>query len=267
MTSFRFMAIVAGLSPAACAALDSLRPAPPSSDAPTPFAIEHVQTHIDLHPGTRRLTLLNLHGDVRLRVNNQRVLGLYAIVQHIGETPLQGTIDAFENDGQIHLNVRYPDEQRLIAGSDHRYGRIDLAVFVPSDFSIDVRTRDGMLQARGIGGAARLRSASGNIELTAHSDFNIRSDSGDVVVRQLTGRWSSATVTTSGDVFAGVPAFSDIVLHVAGRRITSSQGLPSANVDGDRMHLSATFGRGARAFTIDSEGTVHLMPVMSDDVN
>lgn len=251
-----------------CAA--TLGPEHPVADAP-PARLEIVtrEERIAVDQGTTTLLLRNPHGDVRLRVTDQPMLGMHATIQRIGEAPLDPTFHIRQQDGVFELIIHYPDEKALLARGDHGYGRVDLGVWVPDGLVLDLTTADGLLQVKRARSAVRARTSTGALQVTASAEIDLASDSGDIAFSQYSGQWSMPARVHSdrGHVYASIPAFADIDLRVlAGGRIESAPALPqpATNADGG-MQLQASFGTALRKLQIESAtGDVYLYAVVPD---
>ncbi len=244
--------------------------APPPADAP-PARLEIVtrEERVVVEPTSKTLRLRNPHGDVRLRITEQPMVGIHATIQRIGETPLEPSFDIRQHNGVFELTIRYPDDEVLQARADHGYGRVDLGVWVPANLALDLATADGLLQVKRARSAVRARTTSGALQVTGGAEIDLASDSGDIAFSQYSGRWSASAKVHSdrGHIYASIPAFADIELSVrAGGRIESPRELPQpvAAADGGSI-LEASFGKALRVLHIESaKGDVYLYPVVPD---
>jgi hypothetical protein len=235
-----------------------------------PLEVVTREERIAVEPSIKSFRLRNPHGDVRLRVTNQPMVGIYATIQRIGETPLDPTFEIDQRDGVFELTIRYPDEEALLASGDHSYGRVDLGVWAPARLTLDLETADGFLQVRRAEAAVRARTTSGDLQVTSGGELDLASHSGDVSARQYSGRWEAPVRVSSeqGHVYASIPAFADLDLTVhAGGRIEVQSGLPQPVPDKDGgMQLKARFGAALRSMQIEAPmGDVYLYRVVADD--
>jgi hypothetical protein len=234
-----------------------------------PLEVVTREERIAVEPSIKAFRLRNPHGDVRLRVADRPMVGIYATIQRIGETPLDPTFEISQRDGVFELVIRYPDEDVLLASGDHGYGRVDLGVWVPAGLALDLETTDGFLQVRRAEAAVRARTTSGDLQVTSGGDLDLASHSGDVSARQYSGRWEAPARVSSeqGHVYASIPAFADLDLTVhAGGRIDVQSGLPQpVPAEDGSMQLKARFGAALRSMQIEArKGDVYLYRVVPE---
>jgi hypothetical protein len=235
-----------------------------------PLEVVTREERIAVESSVTTFRLRNPHGDVRLRVTDQSMVGIHATIQRIGETPLDPTFAIGQRDGVFELIIRYPDEAALLARGDHGYGRVDLGVWVPARLALDLETTDGLLQVRRAQSDVKARTTSGELQVTAGAGLDLASARGDVSVRQYSGRWVDPVRVRSerGHVYASIPAFADIELAVtAGGRIDAQSGLPRPEpAQAGGMQLKTRFGAALRRMQIDApKGDVYLYRVVPDD--
>lgn len=237
---------------------------------PPPLEVVTREERIAVEQSVKTFRLRNPHGDVRLRVTDQPMVGIHATIQRIGKTPLDPTFEIDQRDGVFELIIRYPDEATLLARGNHGYGRVDLGIWVPAALALDLETTDGLLQVRRAQSPVKARTTSGELQVTAGSGLDLASVSGDVSARQYSGRWEDPVNLTSerGHVYASIPAFADIELSVrAGGRIAVQSGLPEPKrAKHGGMQLNARFGAALREMQIEAPiGDVYLYRVVADD--
>jgi hypothetical protein len=199
----------------------------------------------------------NPHGDLRVRVTDQSKVGYYAMVQRIGEQPLDPVFDWQQRGERLQLVIRYPGDERWPRNHDHSRGRVDLAVFVPAGVALDLRSTDGFLQVRKARAAVRARSDSGSIEVSGAAGLDLRSDSGAIAASQTSGSWSTpvAVHTRSGRIAMAVPVYADVAVDArTSGRIELEPGFPGTVIESqDHSSLQAKFGAGSRELTVRSE--------------
>lgn len=235
-----------------------------SRDAATP-SLEVVtrEERRDLPAGTAALGVDNPHGDLRVRITDQPKIGYYALVQRLGQRPLDPVFDWRAQGDHLQLTVRYPGDERWPPDHGHRRGRVDLAVFVPAALALDLRTTDGFLQVRKARAAVRARTDSGSIEVSGAAELDLRSHSGAIAASQTSGewRWPVELRTDSGRIAAAVPVYASITVDATtAGPIELEPGFPGTVAEsGGQRRLRASFGNGERLFTARSNtGEVFL---------
>ncbi len=98
------------------------------------------------------MRVLNPYGDVRLRASDAGEVEVSAMIQRRTSDPVKAEVQIGRRRGRLTIEVVYPAAPR---GDLHR---VDIAVFVPAGAQVAVRTRDGMIQARGLANDVELES-------------------------------------------------------------------------------------------------------------
>jgi hypothetical protein len=235
-----------------------------TSAAPKVEVVQH-REEFELGKEISRVVIDNPHGDVRVRSFSEQSLGLFAVIQRIGEAPLDPEFVVARSDGALTLTVRYAGEAGWLAG-DHQHGRADLGVWLPKGVQLDVRSTDGSVQISHWNRDVRVSTLSGRIQVSGKAGLDLESSSGAIVARQTSGRWDgiARVVSGSGSILAAVPAFADVhLLAHSGTTLSVDPGLPVATAtDSGGMDLESSFGAASHRLEIRSGGSVHLVPVL-----
>lgn len=147
--------------------------------------------------------------------------------------------------GTDRVEAEFDGRQRLLRGQAH--------VKLPPGSSLDVGTISGGLAVKGLGGDARVRSTSGDIDIAGAARADVRTISGDAAVRDVRGEVRVRTV--SGDVAVTCPAGQ------VGPRLefeSTSGGLEWTGVCGRGCHLEARSSSGDVRMNVGDKSSFEL---------
>jgi hypothetical protein len=116
----------------------------------------------------------NRYGDVRLRRADAGEVEYSAMVQRRNADTVRPVVEVRRRRGRLLLEVVYPEPPK----GDLQ--RVDISVFVPAGAPVDVRTTEGLIQARGLASDVVARSAGGDVALSTTGTARVRTDRGDI---------------------------------------------------------------------------------------
>ena len=103
----------------------------------------------------------NPYGDVRLRFGGyEHQVEVLAALQHLSPGAPRLLVQVDPDGAVLLVTVRYNDSE---GGTDD--GRADLVIFVPEGAGLSVRTRDGLIEAKGLKGDQQLTTVTGNLRV------------------------------------------------------------------------------------------------------
>lgn len=213
----------------------------------------------------------NPWGDVRVRRAPINAVGLSFVVQRIAANGPLPDIDAEAKGDRVDVRIDYPGDPKRVSRGGERPGRVDLVVFAPATAMIDVETDDGELRVAHTTQPIRARTASGRILVSGASTFDIESDSGTVLARQVGGVTGASRVRSgSGTVIVLVSPTGDQRIRIrAGAGIFAGPGWSEADALGltdGATRWERRYGKGRHRFEIESaRGEVYLMPFIAID--
>lgn len=137
-----------------------------------------------LAQGAARIVIDNPWGDVYVRRGQTREVYAHAVVQQLGEPAARAEVRLDGDDHSARLQVRYAgagsDCQRERAGGG-RVGRTDLAVFVPVDVDLSVRSAcDGRISTDHIVGDLAASTDTGAIRASVSGRARLLSSAGPI---------------------------------------------------------------------------------------
>lgn len=197
----------------------------------------------------------NLYGDVRLRAADGGEVEASAMIQRRTDDPVRPEVKIGRRRGRLTIEVVYPAAPR---GDLHR---VDVAVFVPAGARVAVRTRDGMIQARGLANDVELESAGGNVILSTSGTAQVSTGGGDISAELRRDGWGRAPrlATRDGDITLSLPEDADARVRVrAGGEIALRR---TGRVDLQKPRKAIfTLGEGTHPISLESQrGRVILL--------
>ncbi len=243
--------------------------APQDQDLPPGFRIDRVDWETPVEPG-RSIQIENLHGDVRARRNEVPRLDVFVVIQLQEQDPLRADVRIIETPEGIEVDVRYVREEavneeaasRLPQGDFIR--RVDMVTYIPSGSPLNVRTTDGLIEAREVESNVVAESVAGDITVIAEGLVSAKTSSGSVLSVLLfdaPGPYSSLQ-TDTGDISLQVPADLDVLLRARTTgRITSEYMADITPAAGDRPNEAvARVGEGTHEVRLEShQGNIEIL--------
>jgi hypothetical protein len=128
-------------------------------------------------PAEATLRVVNSLGDVRARSSGDDKLLLVIVTQRFTIDQKDAQVEVSELPDGLSIETRYPS---AIAGQrDGRLaGRIDLSLLVPPGAALEIETRHGLIEAKGVDRDLVARSTSGRIRITSARSVSARTDEG-----------------------------------------------------------------------------------------
>lgn len=243
-----------------CLTLGALLTLSCATPLPPRVELSRERATLELPADLTPLLIENLHGDINVRGSADPRLGLYAVVQAIGERPLRAHWKLSQTESGIRVVIENPGGE---ADPEHRRGRLDLTVFAPSQRPIKLLTSSGAINARGLDASVHARSGSGRIALTSTAEVDVESLSGPIAVSLRAIKFSAPVRIRagSGNVVVGVPMDASLKLVArAGTRLTQTLGVQATHAS----MKSATFelnGGAAEVLIESAQGAVALLPI------
>jgi hypothetical protein len=151
--------------------------------------------------GRSALRIENPFGNVRLRSSDSSDVVVSATIQRLRADRRDPEIAVESSEQSIDVAVR-------AEWTEAADGRVDISVLVPDGLRVDVRTREGLIELKGIGNAVAATTDSGEIAAqlgrrTPEATFH--SGSGDIRVLLLRDASFRVRATSAGEIRAGLP--------------------------------------------------------------
>lgn len=256
----RAAALAAGLMLGACA---TRPPAPATSTAEV--RIERIDQDFELARGVTRVAIDNPWGEINLRNRDERAVGIHAVIQRLPPTFGAAVFRTRRDGATLHIEVVFE------GAAAARPGRADIAVYLPADLALTLRTRDGRISAKTRDGAIAATTEAGDIGVATRGALSLRTASGEIRAKAIGARWTGASEIASerGRIVLMVPTFGDIALAAeTGGRLGTDFGL-SVHTGADGRHWArARYGRGSSPLRVRSrtgEIVLEQLVLMKDD--
>lgn len=203
-----------------CAGIPSANGVP--RQLPEGFLIESRQATMALG-AANAVTLVNLHGDVRVRPSDLDEVEVHAVIQRFDADPLQPELRLAAGPGGPELSVAYVPRDADTASTDEVGAggeppdggewirRVDVVVFVPAVDRLSIRTDAGLIESRGVWARLVTRSRSGEQRLAVRGAVEAFSETGAVTVRTIDSGWQASHIRTiAGDIAVSLSAEADV---------------------------------------------------------
>ncbi|MES1210746.1 MAG: hypothetical protein ABUL63_00300 [Acidobacteriota bacterium] len=227
------------------------------SEAPD-WTIDNTRWTGPLLPETA-IDVRNPYGDVRLRAADGGEVEVSAQIQRRTNDPARAELKIDRRRGRLRIEVAYPMAPR---GDLHR---VDIAVFVPAGARIAVRTRDGMIQARGLENDVELASTGGNVTLSTSGTARVSAGRGNISAELQRDAWGRPPrlKTREGDITLTLPEDADAKVRVRAGEDIALRRTGRVDLLTPRKAVF-TLGKGTHPVSLKSErGRVILLaPLM-----
>jgi hypothetical protein len=230
--------------------------------------IDRVDREFDIPGGVTRIAIDNPWGEINVRGQDERDVGIHAVIQHL--PPKFANVESRQRrDGDtlvidVVVNGATPEDRPKPA-------RADIAVYVPGDLALKLSSRDGRIAAKRRAGAIEATTESGEIHASSLGRLQLRSRSGQIRAIAIGKRWQgeSEIVTDSGRIVLLVPTFGDIALDAQTRgRLTSGFGLSIHDLADGEHEAHARYGAGTSPLHVRStsgEIVLEQLVLLGDD--
>lgn len=215
--------------------------------------------------GGTLVTVTNEFGDIRTRSSESAEIDVSAVIQKREDLEAEAEVSVVESEAGVLVEVRFPEasiDPGLLAPGRRPDRRVDLVVFLPTGAELDARTVRGLIEAKGLGGAARLRSERGDLVVRTTSSVDARTEHGSIAVVLRGLRWPSPPrlETLTGDIRLELPRSIDAVAHLSTRGEITTDYSIDIERDGLLRTGVATIGEGGQELFIDTnKGGVKLL--------
>jgi hypothetical protein len=240
------------LATAGALAVAVAEPPPAAPD----WTIDNVRWTGDLAPETA-IEVLNPYGDVRLRASDFGEVETSAMIQRRTSDPVKAEVKVERRRGRLTIQVVYPEAPR---GDLHR---VDIAVFVPANVPVVVRTENGMIQANGLKNDVEFESAQGDVFLTTTGTARVSAGKGNITANLQRDRWgrSPKLATREGDITLRLPekAHARLQIRAPGEISLRQDARFERRTAGEAI---VTVGEGTHSLLLETQrGDVTLLNV------
>lgn len=208
----------------------------------------------EVAPGAA-VTLINEHGDLRVRGKPSDELEIVGYLQHHVDDGREIAVEPVRSEGGWRLDVRMAASAEEEVPADWSGRRVDLTVYVPWSSPLTVRTRDGVLEALDLRAPLVVETGSGELLAGGDGDLTVESRSGSVRVVLQEPDWSStATIETfSGPVSVWARPDADTAVSLETRgTLTTDFSLDIERLDDSLRRARARLGAATGTVRVTS---------------
>ena len=239
-------------------------PARAPSHASANVRIERVDKTFDLDRGISRVAIDNRWGEINVRGRDEREIGIHAVVQRLPPHFPKPVFQSHRDGNTLRIEIGFE-------GAEPRTGRVDIAVFLPGEIALALRTRDSRISAKKRAGPVEAVTDSGEILVSSHDRLSLHTRSGQIRAIAIGARWQGASeiASDSGRIILLVPTFGDVALSAeTGGRLGTNYGLSVHRDAAGRSRASARYGQGTAALDVRSrtgEIVLEQLVLLGDD--
>lgn len=237
--------------------LGLLAPGPGAAQEPDAesWRIERLDERVEL-PAGAALEVENPLGEIRVRVGEAGTVEVHAVVQRHAEDGRAPKVAIEDVPSGKKIVATFAAGAPGLASPDFARRRIDLAVAVPPNTALGLRTDSGLIEVKGGVGNLEAESVSGDVRLWVGRPVRVRTERGAIAAYLLGRSWaqSASFETRTGPIEVELPARADVDLRLetSGRLATDY----SVEVEWTgRLHKRATgrIGGGGAEVRLRSE--------------
>jgi len=222
--------------------------------------------HGEVAPGAP-ITLVNEHGDLRVRGKPSEELEIVGYLQHHVDDGRKIAVEPVPSEGGWTLEVTMGSTPGEDVPADWSRRRVDLTVYVPWTSPLTVRTSDGVLEALDLRAPLVVETDSGELLAGGDGELTVKSRSGSVRVVLQEPDWSStATIETfSGpvSVWARPDADAELTLETRGT-LTTDFSLEVQRLDPSLRRAHAKLGKGTGSVRVTTyQGPLAFREIVS----
>ncbi len=223
--------------------------------------IESPRWVVDL-PEDSTLTISNPLGDVRGRSSGDDKLLVVGIIQRLAPDQDDGEVLISSSEGEVVVRTVYPSASEL-AQDGRPNGRIDLSVLVPAGRSMDVETRHGLIEIKGIKRDLKVRTGSGRLRVTTGLALSAQTESGElrVVLKNPTVAHPARLATETGELRIDLPDQPKIAIRARTAGQLRLTGGSLAEVPIDREGGVSGVQSGNAPWMVDARSEAGLVEI------
>jgi hypothetical protein len=130
-------------------------------------------------PADSLLRVSNYMGDVRARSSGDDKLLLVVVTQRFEADQNDAEVEASEMPGGLSITTHYPS---AVAGKKNGRlaGRIDISLLIPAGRSLEIETRHGLIEVKGVDRDLVAETGSGNLRITSARSVSARTVDGEI---------------------------------------------------------------------------------------
>jgi len=236
-----------------------------AAEADETWQKESAQWFESIEPGGR-IRVVNPLGDIRARFGGyENQVEVLATLQFTDQQTSRPEVTLSRAGSGLDVSTKWTP------GDDAGPGRVDLVVFVPQGATLDARTEDGLLEAKGLKGDLIASTFKGPVMIRSiHGSVSAKSARGAISAALETGATDQpqSITTETGDieVYLWEDANQQVRLATSGEISTDfSIDIEHRRFEEPGKHGRATIGKGGPQLVLESKrGRIRLLRQQRD---
>jgi len=155
------------------------------------------------------------------------------------ENAAEVTIEVTKEGDLVRIETKYPQRRGGFWGGDSINVSVDYKIWIPDQAAVDLNSMSGDVRVAPLGGMAKVKCISGNVDILGAAGVDVDIKSGDLTLENIAGdaylNTTSGTIEATrikGSIDAGVVS-GDIVL----RDISDAQTVNAKNISGNITYI------------------------------
>jgi DUF4097 and DUF4098 domain-containing protein YvlB len=163
-----------------------------------------------------KVYLANISGDIEIKSWKEDQVKIEALkvseaasMDKAKENAALVPIEVTREAGVLRIETKYPKDRHEWGGRDSINVSVNYKIWIPEKAAIEVKSVSGDVNLASIGGAAKINSVSGNVDVLGAAGVEVNLVSGDIELRDVseartvTGKTVSGNIDYIGTIMAG----------------------------------------------------------------
>jgi len=215
-----------------------------------------------------KVNLRNISGDIEIKSWKEDQVKIEALkvseastLDKAKENAALVPIEVAKEAGVLRIETKYP-ERKDFWGNDSINVSVSYKLWIPEKASVDVKSVSGDVHIDPIGGSAKVRSISGNVDVLGAAGADVNLTSGDLTVANIMG--DAYIKTVSGTVKATKVQGSVETESVSGdlelKDVSEARTVTGKTISGDITYVGTILAGGNYELTAHSGNVVMQIP-------
>ncbi len=163
-----------------------------------------------------KLSLTNISGDVEILTSKEAQVKIEALktskassLEKAKENAAKVTIEVTGEGDLVRIETKYPKKSGDSWGGDSINVSVDYKIWVPEQAAVEIKSVSGDIGIAALGGQAKIKSVSGNVDLGGAAGAEVELVSGDLTMAKIAGDAHVNAVSGNIDV-TGIKGSVDV---------------------------------------------------------
>ena len=199
-----------------------------------------------------KVFLINVSGDIEIKSWKEDQVKIDALkvseassLDKAKENANLVTIEVTKEAGVLRIETKYPERRNFWGGSSINVS-VSYKLWIPEKAAVEVKSVSGDVNLASIGGAAKVDSVSGNVEILGAAGVEVKLVSGDLTLDNILG--DAYLKSVSGNVTATRVKGSLEIGSVSGdldlKDVTDARTVSAKNVSGNITYVGSILPGG-----------------------